>query len=137
MAPDTPKKLMYVFRRPPHGTIYAVEGLEVALVAAAFEQDVCMAFLDDGVYQLAAGQDTRDIAVKNFTPAFGALGDHDVTRLYVERESLQARGLKESDLMDVVFEDENEDWARKSSIHIVDRSELSRLMAAQDVLFSF
>ena len=46
---------MYLNRRAPYGTIYAVEGLEVVLIGAAFEQDVCMAFVGDGVYQLKAG----------------------------------------------------------------------------------
>ncbi|MCL4725661.1 MAG: hypothetical protein KJZ90_15475 [Rhodocyclaceae bacterium] len=34
------KKFMYVNRKAPHGTIYALESLEVVLIAAAFDQDV-------------------------------------------------------------------------------------------------
>ena len=52
------KRFMYVNRRAPYGTVYALEGLEVVLIGAAFEQDVSMAFVDDGVYQLRKGQDT-------------------------------------------------------------------------------
>ena len=52
------KKFMYVNRRAPYGTIYAWESLEVVLIGAAFEQDVSLAFIDDGVYQLTKGQDT-------------------------------------------------------------------------------
>ena len=52
---------MYINRRPPHGTIYAVESLEVVLIGAAFDQAVSLAFLDDGVFQLKAGQDTSEI----------------------------------------------------------------------------
>ena len=89
MSAGTRKKLMYLNRRAPYGTIYAVEGLEVVLIGAAFEQDVCMAFVGDGVYQLKAGQDTTGSDIKNFSPAYRALGDYDVTRLYVERESLE------------------------------------------------
>ena len=137
MSENGPKKMMYVYRRAPYGTIYSVEGFEVVLIGAAFDQQVCMAFLDDGVYQLVEGQDTSDIEVKNFTPAFGALGDYDVNRLYVERESLEARGLTQDDLMEVTWEDEDDDWAEKSSIHVVDRAELANLMTEQDVLFSF
>ena len=68
------KKLMYVNRRAPHGTIYALESLEVVLVGAAFDQDVTMAFIDDGVFQLMAGQDTSGIEIKNYSPAYRALG---------------------------------------------------------------
>lgn len=131
------KKLMYVCRHAPYGTVYGLEGLEVVLIGAAFDQEVCMAFVDDGVYQLLAQQDTGASDMKNFSPAYGALGDYDVTRLYVEREALAARGLSESDLMALTWEDEDEDWAEKSSIHVVERAELARLMEEQDVIFSF
>ena len=46
------KKFLYINRRAPHGTIYAHEALEVVLIGAAFEQDVSLAFIDDGVFQL-------------------------------------------------------------------------------------
>lgn len=128
---------MYVNRRAPHGSIYALEGLEVALVGAAFEQDVCMAFIGDGVFQLIEGQDTADSGIKNFSPVYRALGDYDVTRLYVERESLERRGLSEDDLMDLTWEDEDDDWTPKPSIRVVGRDELARLMAGQDVLLNF
>ena len=94
------KKFMYVNRKTPYGTIYALEALEVVLISAAFEQDVSLAFLDDGVYQLAKGQDTSGIGMKNFSPTYRALGDYEVTKLYVERESLEERGLKPEDLME-------------------------------------
>ena len=45
------KKFMYLNRKAPYGTVYALESLEVVLIAAAFEQDVSLAFIDDGVYQ--------------------------------------------------------------------------------------
>ena len=39
-------------RKAPYGTIYALESLEVVLIAAAFDQDISLVFADDGVYQL-------------------------------------------------------------------------------------
>ena len=137
MDEPTIKKFMYVNRRAPYGTVYSVEGLEVALVGAAFEQDVCMAFIDDGVYQLLKGQDSSATGIKNFSPAYRALGDYDVTRLYVERESMQARGLTEDDLMPLTWEDEDDDWAEKPSIRIVSQEQLSDLVAEQDVILNF
>lgn len=132
-----PKKIMYVNRRAPHGTVYALESLEVVLVGAAFEQDVSIAFIDDGVFQLKKGQNTEAAAIKNFSPAFRALGDYDVQKLYVEQESLQARGLSVGDLLELVYEDEDDDYAEKSSIRVVGRAELSELMEQQDVLMPF
>ncbi|NDW46302.1 sulfurtransferase complex subunit TusC [Ruegeria sp. PrR005] len=131
------KKFLYVNRKPPYGTIYALESLEVVLIGAAFEQDVSLAFLDDGVFQLTRGQNTDAIGVKNFSPTFRALGDYEVTKLYVERESLEERGLTEGDLQEITYEDEDDDWEEKPSIRVVSRAEMAGIMADQDVVLSF
>ncbi|MEJ2000291.1 MAG: sulfurtransferase complex subunit TusC [Maritimibacter sp.] len=120
------KKFLYVNRKAPYGTIYALESLEVVLIGAAFEQDVALAFLDDGVFQLTKGQNTDGIGVKNFSPTFRALGDYDVSKLYVERESLAERGLSEDDLIEVIYEDEDDDWAEKPAIHVISRADQPR-----------
>lgn len=131
------KKFLYVNRKAPYGTIYALESLEVVLIGAAFDQDVSLAFLDDGVFQLTRGQNTEAIGVKNFSPTFRALGDYDVTKLYVERESLEERGLSEGDLQEIMYEDEDDDWAEKPSVRIVSRVQLADIMANQHVVLSF
>ncbi len=117
------KKFMFVNRKAPYGTIYALEGLEVVLISAAFEQDVSMAFIDDGVFELTKGQDTKALGQKNFSPTYRALEGYDIEKLYVERESMEARGLSEDNLLvDVV---------------VLDRAEMAAMMAEQDVLISF
>lgn len=117
------KQFMFVNRKAPYGTIYALEGLEVVLISAAFEQDVSMAFIDDGVYELKKGQDTKALGQKNFSPTYRALEGYDIEKLYVERESMEARGLTEDDLLvDVI---------------VMDRAELAAKMDEQDVLISF
>lgn len=131
------KKFLYINRKAPYGTIYAWESLEVVLIGAAFEQDVSLAFMDDGVYQLMKGQDTSAIGMKNFSPTYAALGDYEITKIYVEKESLEERGLTLVDLQHLVWEDEDEDWAEKDSIRLVSRAELGDVMAEQDVLFNF
>ncbi len=131
------KKFLYVNRKAPYGTIYALESLEVVLIGAAFDQDVSLAFLDDGVFQLTKGQDTKGIGVKNFSPTFRALGDYEVTKLYVEKESLDERGLTADDLQEIVWEDEDDDYNEKPSIKIISRAEMADVMADQDVVLSF
>ena len=131
------KKFLYVNRKAPYGTIYALETLEVVLIGAAFEQEVSLAFLDDGVLQLTKGQDTAGIGVKNFSPAYRALGDYDVTKFYVEAESLAERGLTQDDLQEIMYEDEDDDWEEKPSIRVVSRAEMAGIMADQDVVLSF
>jgi len=131
------KKFLYVNRKAPYGTIYALESLEVVLIGAAFDQDVSLAFLDDGVFQLTKGQDTAGIGIKNFSPTFRALGDYEVTKLYVEQESLDERGLTLDDLQQVTYEDEDDDWAEKPSIRVVSRTEMADIMSDQHVILSF
>jgi tRNA 2-thiouridine synthesizing protein C len=117
------KKFMFVNRKAPHGTIYALEGLEVVLISAAFDQDVSLAFLDDGVYQLLKGQETRSLEVKNFSPTYRALEGYDVEKLYVERESLEARGIREEQLL--------------VPVQVVSAKEMAELMEQQDVVIGF
>jgi tRNA 2-thiouridine synthesizing protein C len=128
---------MYMNTKAPYGTVYALESLEVVLIGAAFEQDVSLAFIGDGVYQLTKGQDTQAIGMKNFSPTYAALGDYDVNKIYVEKESLEERGLSLDDLQHLVWEDEDEDWAEKDSIRLVSRSELADVIDDQDVVLSF
>jgi tRNA 2-thiouridine synthesizing protein C len=122
-GPGEIKKFMYVNRKAPYGTIYALESLEVVLIAAAFEQDVSMVFVDDGVYQLKKGQETQGIGMKNFSPTYRALEGYDVEKLYVEAESMAERGLTEADLL--------------VPVEVMSRAELAELMDEQDVILSF
>ena len=131
------KKFMYINRKAPYGTVYALESLEVVLIAAAFDQDVSLAFIGDGVYQLTKGQDTKAIGQKNFSTVYGALGDYDVNKIYVEKESLEERGLTLDDLQHLVWEDEDEDYAEKDSIRLVSRAELADVLAEQEITLSF
>lgn len=121
-APMVVKRFMYVNRRAPYGTIYALECLEVVLVAAAFDQDVSVVFLDDGVCQLKKNQDTTGIGMKNFSKTYGALDDYDVEKIYVEKESLDARGLTADDLV--------------IPVEVLAADDLREIMAQQDVVIS-
>lgn len=111
---------MHVMRRAPHGTIYTYEGLEMVLIMAAYEQDISVVFIGDGVYALKKGQDTTGIGIKGFAKTFMALDGYDVEKLYVDRVSLEERGLTEGDLL--------------VDVEVMDASEIGRLMAEQDAV---
>ena len=117
------KKFMFINRKPPYGTIYALESLEVVLITATFDQDVSLVFMDDGVYELAKGQQTKDIGIKNFSPSYRALDGYDVEKLYVDQESLNARGLSEKDLL--------------VPVEVLNAEQMGQLMQQQDVILSF
>jgi tRNA 2-thiouridine synthesizing protein C len=122
MSEGSIKKFMFVNRKAPYGTVYALEALETVLITAAFDQDVSLVFLDDGVFQLKKGQQTKGIETKNFSPTFRALDGYDVEKLYVEQESMEARGLTEEDLL--------------VDVTVLSRAEMGKLMEEQDVVLS-
>jgi len=121
-GPEVVKRFMYVNRRAPYGTIYALECLEVVLISAAFEQDVSLVFMDDGVYQLKKNQDTAGIGMKNFSNTYRALDDYDVEKIFVEKESLEARGLTSDDLI--------------IPVEVLSTEALREIMAQQEVVIS-
>ncbi|MDP1530007.1 sulfurtransferase complex subunit TusC [Rhodoferax sp.] len=124
-APSGPKvkKFMFVNRKAPYGTIYALESLEVVLITATFDQDVSLVFMDDGVYELAKGQQTKGIGIKNFSPSYRALEGYDIEKLYVDQASLTQRGLTEADLL--------------VPVEVLNDQQMGELMAQQDVVLSF
>ncbi len=79
-------------------------------------------FLDDGVFQITKGQDTKAINMKNFSPTFRALEGYDIEKLYVEKESIEARGLTPDDFV--------------VPVEVKSAAEIAALMAEQDVVIS-
>jgi len=96
--------------------------IEAVLVAAAFDQQVHLAFLDDGVFQLARGQMPEAIGHKPFAQGLAELGEYDIDHVWVERESLAERGLTEHDLM--------------IAVSLLDRAAMSEILAQADMLMS-
>ena len=61
--------------------------------------------------------------MKNFSPTYRALEGYDIEKLYVERESLEARGLTEADLL--------------VDVQVLGAAEMAALMDEMDVMISF
>lgn len=125
------KRFTYVCRRPPYGTIYAQEALDLILTGAAFDQQVSVAFIDDGVYQLTREQKPSILKMKHFTRAFAALRDFEIEQIFVENESLQQRALNAGDLLSIPNEDS------ENAVQIVDAEWLSKWMEQRDVILQF
>lgn len=119
----TVKKFMFVNRKAPYGTVYALEALEVVLISAAFDQDVSMVFVDDGVYELVKGQNTKATGMKNFSPTYRALEGYDIEKLYVDEESLESRGLDTDNLL--------------VPVEVLNSAQMAELMDQQDIIISF
>jgi tRNA 2-thiouridine synthesizing protein C len=61
--------------------------------------------------------------VKNFSPTYRALEGYDIEKLYVEKESMEARGLKQEDFI--------------VPVKVISTQEMADLMESQDVVLSF
>lgn len=133
-TPATARKILCINRRAPYGTIYAQEGLEIAMIGGAFDQRIALALIDDGVFLLRRGQDTAGLRMKQFTAAYRALGDFGIYRIYVERQSLQARGMDDTQLLEVPADSDDDET---NLVAVVSSDELAEVIQQQDVLLNF
>jgi len=82
-----------------------------------------MLFIDDGVYQLKKEQAPEGIEFKNFSKTYRALEMYDVEKLYVEKESLEERGIGVDDML--------------VDVEVIPSTEVKALVDQHDVVLSF
>ena len=116
-------KIMFVNRNAPHGTIYAWEGLEVMLIFGAFDNELSAVYMDDAVFSLKKGQDTSVLGIKGFIQTLPVLEDYGVEKIYVDKASMDMRGLTQDDFA--------------IPVEVVDSAQIGKVMAEQDVLLPF
>lgn len=99
----SPQKILYVLTQAPYSNAQGQEALDMLLIGAAFEQDVSVLFMQNGVFQLKDQQNTEQSTslqnIKQFTKTFRALEDFGVENIYVDELSLLSRGLTTEQLM--------------------------------------
>lgn len=128
------KKIMFTVRHAPHGTIYVYEGLEVKLIMAAYDADISVVFMDDGVFALKQGQNTTELGIKGFEKTYGVFVDYEIENVFVDRQSMIERGMTEADLL-VIGEDEDTEAPIRPKV--LDTSEIAAMMADQHNIMSF
>ncbi|MBF0134850.1 MAG: DsrE family protein [Magnetococcus sp. DMHC-1] len=133
MASDV-RKIMFTVRKPPHGSIYVYEGLEVKLIMAAYDADISVVFMDDGVYAMKAGQDTTELGIKGFEKTYGVLVDYEISKVFVDRQSMEERGMTEEDLLVIGEDEETEEPVRPK---MLDTAEIATMMAEQHNILCF
>ena len=92
-------QLTYLFRSAPHGSAAGREGVDALLAASAYCEDISVAFVGDGVYQLLQGQQPSEILSKDYAPMLKLFDLYDIEQVYVCTSSLQQRGLAQADLV--------------------------------------
>lgn len=117
------KTIFFIIDKPLHGNIQTQEFLDMALMAAAFDQRVVMLFEGDGVYGLLNKQKPESLGMKNVAPILSALSIYDIKDVFVEKESMDERSLGLDQLA--------------VEVTIRSRDVLKQQMEAADQLFSF
>ena len=106
------EKVIVMLRKAPYGSVYSAEAFRTIMGIAVFEMDICVAFIDDGVYTLVKDQNPTKLDMKPLGDGFPMLKDFDVKRFVIHQESLEERGLSADDLVLDVEIANNEQFAQ-------------------------
>lgn len=90
--------ILIIFRKPPVGTSWAREGMDLAMVSAAFGQKVSLLFMGDGVFQLTQNQQPDVVEQKGTQAMMQALPMYDIDQVFVHEDSLELRGMDKDTL---------------------------------------
>ena len=118
------KKLLFISRHAPYGSSLAKDALDAILASSAYDQQLSILFMDDGVFQLLANQAASEIAQKSFSSLLPVLPLYEINSIYVHCESLEKRQITINELV-------------LNSVQIIDSAAICRLLAQQDQLLSF
>lgn len=118
------KKILFISRHAPYGSSIARDALDAILVASAYEQELSILFMDDGVFQLLQGQSSEHIGQKNIAALLPVFELYEIERIYVHKESLQERGINQNELV-------------LNNAQIIDSITIHSLFTQQHQLLSF
>lgn len=76
----------------------AREALDLALIYAAFDQQVTVMFIGDGVYQLLKDQQAKQLDTKDFLATMKTFELYDIEQVIACSDSLSERGIENSDI---------------------------------------
>lgn len=94
------KTIVFIFKSTPIGSSLSREGIDMALAAASFDQSVKVIFLGDGVFQLLKSQTSNEMIEKNIAKMISSFELFGICDIVVDKQSLQDRSLKHSDLIE-------------------------------------
>ena len=88
-----PKSLLLISRQAPWSGPGAREALDIVLAGGAFDLPIGLLFLDNGVFQLLAGQNAKAVQQKDLSANLHALPMFGVEALFVCADSAAQRGV--------------------------------------------
>ena len=116
------KDILLVFRHAPYGNALAREGLETALACGAMGAKTSVLYINEGVWQLLASQNSGAIDSKNQAAMASALPLYDVDAIWVDEDSLKQRNLTSADI---------------NAGKIIDTAGVQKLLATSKSILSF
>lgn len=93
------KKILIHCSKPAYGNSLSREAIDVALAAAAFDQNISLLFTGDGLFQLLNQQMSEAIHSKNHGKALSALSLYGVEDIFLCSDSMSERNLSNEDLI--------------------------------------
>ncbi|QEE18118.1 DsrE family protein [Promethearchaeum syntrophicum] len=110
------KNVVILLRQPPHGTLYPVEGLRMAVAVSADFDPITIA-INDAVYTF-----TKDVDKTMYLVHMNFLKSIDLD-IFVDKKSIDERGLVKEDLVD--------------HVKIVDHCDIVKMIAESSVTIPF
>lgn len=94
-----PIKILIIIRQAPCSSTLPAAALDILLTAAAFDQELTLLFMGDGVLHLVSEQNANGSGMKNISKALPSLGLYDVDQIYLEESALNSRKLESENLV--------------------------------------
>lgn len=85
--------MLILFKSSPYSSAKAREGIDMLLVASAFNYSINVLFIDDGVFLLTPDQSPNAIYQKSHSSILEVLDLYDVHNLYVHQASVEKRAI--------------------------------------------
>jgi len=117
------KTLFFIVNKSLQGNVCGQEFLDMALMAAAFDQKVVLLFEGEGVNALVKNQCPDSMELKNIVPVLNALPIYDINDVLVEEESMDVWGLVEEEF--------------EISVNALSRKAIKEQLNLADHVFSF
>lgn len=89
------QKILVLQRHAPYGNNLAREGVDYILTCAAYDQDLSILFMGDGVFQLIDNQQSAQINLKTHLGALKLFELYDIQNIYAIAEDLAERNINQ------------------------------------------
>jgi tRNA 2-thiouridine synthesizing protein C len=115
-------RYLFLLRHSPYGSSMAREALDMALACAAFDQEVQLVFINDGVYQLLQHQQGQLKQKKNIAKTLDALSLYDINAIYADENSITCRHINKNNVF--------------PAASIINQEHINRLITEADIVIS-